>query len=312
MQMMLQVALTESGPSGCFNRFGGGRARVAQAFGRLPPAALLLVSLVAVQLGSALATLLFSSLGPAGTAWASTMFSAVVLTVLARPWIDRRLREHAVLLLLFGLADACMVLPFFLALQRIPLGVASAITFLGPLGLAVATARRPLHFLWIGIAALGIGLLTPAVGGELDALGLGLAALAAAGWAGFVPLSKLAGRAFDGVDGLTLGLWASTAMLLPFALTEGSVLHAGAFDLGACLVVALLSAVLPMALEYRALQRMSARAYGILVTLEPAIGALVGAVCLGQGIGPRMSIAIACVTIAALGVTLSERHDHRN
>jgi len=240
------------------------------------------------------------------------MFSAVVLTVLARPRIDRRLREHAVLLLLFGLADACMVLPFFLALQRIPLGVASAITFLGPLGLAVATARRPLHFLWIGIAALGIGLLTPAVGGELDALGLGLAALAAAGWAGFVPLSKRAGRAFDGVDGLTLGLWASTAMLLPFALAEGSVLHAGAFDLGACLVVALLSAVLPMALEYRALQRMSARAYGILVTLEPAIGALVGAVCLGQGIGPRMSIAIACVTIAALGVTLSERHDHRN
>jgi inner membrane transporter RhtA len=127
-----------------------------------------------------------------------------------------------------------------------------------------------------------------------------------------VPLSKLAGRAFDGVDGLTLGLWASTVLLLPFALAEGTMLSAGAFELGGALGVALLSAVLPMVLEYRALRRMSARAYGILVTLEPAIGALVGAACLGQEIGPRLFIAIGCVTIAALGITLSERHDHRN
>ena len=309
---MLQIAMTESGPSKQVGRFGDGRLRVAQAFGRLPPTALLLVSLLAVQLGSALATVLFSSLGPAGTAFASTAFSAVVLTVLARPKLDRRLREHAVLILLFGLADACMVLPFFLALQSIPLGIASAVTFLGPLGLAVATARRPLHFLWIGIAALGIGLLTPAVGGDLDPLGLALATLAAVGWAAFVPLSKLAGRTFDGADGLTLGLWASTAMLLPFALAERSVLQAGALELGGALAVALLSAVLPMALEYQALQRMSARAYGILVTLEPVIGALVGAVCLGQAIGARMSIAVACVTVAALGVTLSDRQDDGN
>lgn len=308
---MPQIILSQLEPSARDRRPLGGRVRVAQAFGRLPPTALLLLSLVAVQLGSALATVLFSSLGPAGTAFASTVFSAVVLTALARPKLDRRLREHAVLILLFGLADTCMVLPFFQALERIPLGVASAITFLGPLGIAVATSRRPLHFLWIGIATLGIGLLTPAIGGDLDPLGLGLAALAAAGWAGFVPLSKLGGRAFDGVDGLTLGLWASTAMLLPFALAEGSVLRAGAFELGAALAVALLSVVLPMALEYRALQRMSARAYGILVTLEPAIGALVGAVCLGQPIGPRMAIAVGCVTIAALGVTLSEKSGGR-
>jgi inner membrane transporter RhtA len=249
--MMLQIAMTESEPSEQVGRFGGGRVRVAQAFGRLPPTALLLLSLFAVQLGSALATTLFSSLGPAGTAFASTAFSAVVLTVLSRPKLDRRLREHAVLILLFGLADACMALPFFLALQHIPLGIASVVTFLGPLGIAVATSRRPLHFLWIGIAVLGIGLLTPAIGGDLDPLGLGLAALAAVGWAGSVPLSKLAGRAFDGVDGLTLGLWATTAILLPFALAEGTVLRAGALELGGALAVALLSAVLPMALEYR-------------------------------------------------------------
>ena len=138
--------------------------------------------MLGVQLGSALATVLFSSLGPAGTAFTSTIFSAAVLTALARPRLDSRLRKHVLVLLLFGLADAAMVLPFFLALQSVPLGIASAISFLGPLGVAVATSHRPLHFLWNGIGALGIGLLTPAVGGDLDPLGLGLAALAAAGW----------------------------------------------------------------------------------------------------------------------------------
>ena len=140
----MQVVLTQSEPRGPRELPFGGGGRIARAFGRLPPTALLLLSLLAVQLGSALAIVLFLSLGPAGTAFASTIFSAAVLTILERPRLDRRLRRHAMLLLLFGLADACMVLPFFLALQSIPLGVASAIAFLGPLGVAVATSRRPL------------------------------------------------------------------------------------------------------------------------------------------------------------------------
>src|SRR5215475_5055223 len=305
--MTRSIAVSEGMPQDRKDVVPGGSVRVARAFGQLPPTVLLLLSMLSIQLGSALATTLFSSLGPAGTAWTSTALSALVLSALAPPKLDRRLRDHAWLVLLFGLVDAGMALPFSLALQSIPLGIASAIAFLGPLGVAVATSHRPLHFLWIGIGALGIGLLTPAVGGDLDPVGLGLAALAAAGWAAFVPLSKRAGRVFDGIDGLTLGLWASTALLLPFALAEGTMLRAGAFDLGGAFAVALLSAVLPMALEYQALQRMSARAYGILVTLEPAIGALVGAVCLDQAIGLRLSVAVACVTIAALGVSLSER-----
>jgi inner membrane transporter RhtA len=266
--MTLQIALTETGLRHRLQQFRIGRARVAQALGRLPPTALVLLSVLAVQLGSALATVLFSSLGPAGTAFATTAFSAAVLTALARPRLDNRIRKHTLLLLLFlfGLADVGMVLPFFVALQYIPLGVASAVTFLGPLVLAAATSHRPLHFLWIGIGALGVGLLTPAIGGDLDLRGLGLAALAALGWAGFVPLSKLAGRAFDGVDGLTFGLWAATGMLLPFALAEGPVLHAGIVELGGALAVAVLGTLLPMALEYRA---CSARPRGPTASSSP-------------------------------------------
>ncbi|HEY4249749.1 MAG TPA: EamA family transporter [Roseomonas sp.] len=296
----------------------GGAVPAASAFSRLPPPALMLLAIVSVQLGAALATVLFSSLGATGTAFATSLLSAAVLTLIARPRalfaIGSTLRRHFRLILLFGLVDSAMVLPFFLALERIPLGIASTVTFLGPLGLAVATSRRLVHFLWIGIAAIGVALLTPEIStgigtGGLDPIGLLYAAIGALGWAAFVPMSQRVGAVFPGHDGLALGLWASAAMLLPFALFQHGLFHAGFTDLLGALGVSLLGTVLPMALEFRALQRMSARTYGILVTLEPAVGALVGMLCLGQPASPRMVVAVVCVMLAALGVTLSDRRE---
>ena len=127
------------------------------------------------------------------------------------------------------------------------------------------------------------------------------------GWAAFVLLSKRLGKIFDGHDGVTFGLAAASVMLLPFALAEGRMIHGHLLEIGGALVVALLNAALPMVLEFRALQRMSARTYGVLVTSEPVIGALVGALFLGQVIGLSMFAAIACITIAALGITLLDR-----
>jgi inner membrane transporter RhtA len=307
--MTLQVAIAQSGPPDRDLRPSAVASGITRTFGRLPPTALLLLSILSVALGSALATFLFSSLGPAGTAMLSVGFAALVLSTLRRPKLDRRLRRHAGLILIFGLTNACMVLPFFLAIQSIPMGIAATITFLGPLGLAVMTSRRLGHFLWIGVALAGILLLTPEIGADLDPAGLGLAALAAVAWAAFVPLSKRTGAIFDGVDGLTLGLWMSTLMLLPFAFAEGTILHAQGLELAGAFAVAMLTAVLPMAMEFQALQKMSARAYGILVTLEPAVSALVGALLLDQALSGRAAIAIACVTLAAIGITLSEKSE---
>jgi inner membrane transporter RhtA len=307
--MTLQVAIAHSGPPDRDLRPSAVALGITRIFGRLPPTALLLLSILSVALGSALATFLFSSLGPAGTAMLSVGFAALVLSTLRRPKLDRRLRRHAGLILIFGLTNACMVLPFFLAIQSIPMGIAATITFLGPLGLAVMTSRRLGHFPWIGVALAGILLLTPEIGADLDPAGLGLAALAAVAWAAFVPLSKRTGAIFDGVDGLTLGLWMSTLMLLPFALAEGTILHAQGLELAGAFAVAMLTAVLPMAMEFQALQKMSARAYGILVTLEPAVSALVGALLLDQALSGRAAIAIACVTLAAIGITLSEKSE---
>ncbi|GAB2175298.1 EamA family transporter [Dongia sp. agr-C8] len=294
-------------------------ATIASGIQRLPPVVVMLLAIVCVQLGSALATVLFSRLGPIGTAFASALFSAAVLTLISQPRAlflhsGTLIRRHARLILAFGIVDVAMVLPFFLALERIPLGIAATVAFLGPLGLAVATSRRLIHFLWIGIAALGVALLTPEIGpmnGQegLDPLGLFYAAIAALAWAAFVPLSKMTGAVFPGNQGLALGMSVSALLLLAPALMEGSIASAGALDIAGALGVSLIGVVLPLVLEFHALQRMSARTYGILVTLEPAIGALVGVIFLSQPAGPRMILAVACVMLAALGVTLSDRRE---
>ena len=298
-----------------------GAAGIAFGLGNVPPTAILLLAIVSVQLGAALATVLFSSLGAIGTAFLSAFFSALVLTLVqgrkaVSPGAVAALGRHKLLLLGLGVTCAAMVLPFFLALQTIPLGIASTITFLGPLGVAVATSRRLVHFLWIAVAASGIALLTPLTGAEigagsggLDPIGLCYAAIAAVAWGSFVLLTKRAVQHFPGVGILGAAQGVAALLLLPLALAEGSLFQAGFADVAGALLVSLLSEVLPIALDFAALQRMSTRTYGILVTLEPAVGALVGVVCLGQPAEARMLIALGCVMLAALGVTLSDRRE---
>jgi len=303
--MTPQTAIALGTPGGGNDPAAGALSRLAAAAGRTPPTVLMLLSILSIQLGSALATVFFSTLGPAGTAFVSTVFSAIVLSLLRpRPTLDRRIIAHALFLLLFGVSVAGVILFYFIALQYIPLGIASTVAFLGPLVLAIATSRKLVDFLCIGLALLGLLLLTPEIGASLDPIGLFYAALAAIAWAAFVPLSKRGQIIFDGVGGLTLGMWVASLMIAPFAFAEGGLFTASGMDyLGAC-AVAFLATILPFAMEYRALRRMSARTYGILLTLEPALGAIVGAVFLAQGLGWLAVIAIFCVTLAAMGVTV--------
>ncbi len=288
-------------------------ASLSQLVNGLPPSLLVLLSILSIQISSALATFLFADLGPAGTTACSTLFAALALTLMAPPHLDGRLRQHAGLLLAFGLTETCLVMPFFFALQYIPLGIASAISFCGPLGLAIITSRRPLDFLWIAIAVAGLLLVTPNAGTDLNPTGLALAGLSAIAWAIFVLLVKRLGRVFSGNDGLAFGMWSACLFLIPIALYEGSVLRltahgwTGLAGLVGAAAVALLNVVLPLSLEFRALQRMSARTYGILMTTEPALGAVIGLIWLGQAIDLRTGLAICCVTLAALGVTLTEK-----
>ncbi len=286
----------------------GALARVASA---VPPPGLLLISIVSIQLGAVVAIDLFPVLGPVGTAFLRVAFSAVLLIAASRHTIAWSARRHAGALLLYGAILGVTNLTFYGAIARIPLGIAVAIEFIGPLGLAVATSRRGRDFGWIGLGVLGIALLTPQIGGALDPLGVALAGAAGLGWAGFIVMSGRIGRALPGTSGLAIGMAVAAFVVLPMELVAGGL---GNLDVGllvGALAVAILSTAVPLSLEFEALKRMTARTYGILVTLEPAVAALVGAILLGQAMGLTGLLAVACVTAAALGVTISDRRDSR-
>ncbi|MEO6578492.1 MAG: EamA family transporter [Candidatus Limnocylindria bacterium] len=272
----------------------------------MPPPALLLVSVVSIQLGAAVAVNLFEALGPIGTTFLRIAFSAVLLLVATRGQIGAGARRHVGLLLLFGCVIGAMNLSFYGAISRIPLGVAVAIEFIGPLGVAAFTSQRLKDFAWIGLAVAGLVLLTPDIGGDLDPLGVGLALAAGAGWASFVLISPRVARGV-GSGGLALAMAAASLFTLPFELAAGGLERLDVGLLAGALAVAILSTALPLSLEFEALKRMTARAYGIMVTLEPVAAAVVGALVLGQALPPTALVAIACVTVAAIGVTLSDR-----
>jgi inner membrane transporter RhtA len=285
---------------------GRGAGPFARAVAAVPPPGLLLVSIVSIQLGAAVAVHLFETLGPIGTAFLRIAFSAVLLLVAARRRIGPGARRHAGMLLLFGCVIGAMNMCFYGAIARIPLGIAVAIEFIGPLGVAAFTSRRLNHFIWIGLAVAGLVLLTPSIGTDLDPVGVGLALAAGAGWASFVLISPRVARAV-GDAGLALAMLVASLFVLPFELAAGGPERLDLGLLAGALAVAILSTALPLSLEFEALQRMTARAYGIMVTLEPVVATLVGVIVLGQALPPTALLAIACVTAAAIGVTLSDR-----
>jgi len=249
---------------------------------------------------------LFETIGPIATVFLRVAFSAVLLLVATRRHLRRLAWRDAAMLLVFGCVIGAMNMSFYGAIDRIPLGIAVAIEFVGPLGVAAITSRRPTEFLWIGLAVAGLALLTPSIGTDLDPVGVGLALAAGVGWAGWVLLSP---RVAEGVGdaGLALAMAVAAVFTLPFELVVGGLARLEPGVLAGAVAVAVFSTALPLSLEYEALRRMTARAYGVIVTMEPVAAALVGVAVLGQALAPNGLLAIAFVTVAAIGVTLTDR-----
>ena len=291
-------------PKATGRRFGA--RRISRAVAAVPPPALLLVSIVSIQLGAAVAIHLFETIGPISTVFLRITFSAVLLLVPARRALPRIGRRDAGMLLLFGCVIGAMNISFYGAIARIPLGIAVAIEFVGPLTVAAITSRRLTEFAWIGLAVAGLVLLTPSIGAELDPIGVALALAAGAGWATFVVISPRVGARIGRV-GLSLAMGVAALFTLPFELVAGGLDRLDLGVLAGALVVAIFSTTLPLSLEFEALRRMTARAYGVTVTLEPVAAAVVGAVVLGQALPTTGPLAIACVTVAAIGVTVGDR-----
>jgi inner membrane transporter RhtA len=276
----------------------------------VPPTALVMLSIVSVQLGAAIAKTLFDSLGPGGTVFVRIAFAALVLLVVVRPKLGGHDGNAYLVAGLFGLALALMNFSIYLAIDRIPLGVAVTLEFVGPLGVAVAGSRRMLDVLWVALAAAGILLLAPlgAFGGmDLDPVGVAFALLAGCLWASYILLSARTGSAFPGGTGLVIALCVGTIVLAPVgiagagsALLDPKLLIAG-------FGVAMLSSAVPFSLEMEALRKIPTRIFGVLMSLEPAVAALAGLVVLGERLGLRAVVAVVFVTVAAAGASLFGR-----
>jgi inner membrane transporter RhtA len=268
------------------------------------PTVLTLLAIASVQLGSAIAKHLFSQLGPGGTTFLRVGFGAIVLLLVWRPSLRGHRPSQYAMAALFGLTVAAMNLSFYFALDRIPLGIAVTVEFLGPLGLAVAGSRRALDLLWVGLAGGGVVLLSPGAGGaHLDAMGIVFALMAGVFWASYILLSARVGQIFTGGRGLAIALAVGGIALLPLGIVSAGGHLADPRLLLGGLVVALLSAVIPYSLELEALRSLPARVFGVLMSMEPAAGALFGFLILRQVLEPRAIVALALVSVASLGAS---------
>jgi inner membrane transporter RhtA len=267
--------------------------------------ALVLAGTSTVQLGAAFATELFDDLGPVGTVFLRVFFAAVVLVLITRPTLRGRSREAVRTVVVFGIVLGLMNLSFYEALDRIPLGIAVTLEFVGPLGVAIATSRTRADFAWAGMAALGIVLLGGGIGGDLDALGVALALAAGAFWAAYIVLAQRVGREFPGFDGIAIAMVVSTAILVIPGIAAGgsALLEPELLAIG--FAVAMLSSAIPYSLELEALRRLSAGTFGVLMSLEPAVAALVGFVALSQGLAQVELVAIGLVVTASAGALRS-------
>ena len=271
---------------------------------RAAAVALVLGAAVSPQVGAAFAVTLFDELGPAGAAFLRLAFAAVILLAIWRPRLAGDLRLAGA----FGVALGLMNWSFYEAIHRIPLAIAVTIEFAGPLLVAVIGSRRPLDGVWIALAAAGIVLLVGPGGGSVDAIGVGFALAAAIFWMAYIYLSKRVGAAFPGGSGLALAMAVGALIVLPAGVFQAGGALTEPDLLGAALVVALASSVLPYSLELVALRRLPEAVFGVLMSLDPAVAALAGFVVLGQDLGARDLVAIAMVIVASAGAaSLSHR-----
>jgi inner membrane transporter RhtA len=268
---------------------------------RIPPTLLVVVAVSSLQFGAAFAKTIFDEVGPGGTVFLRVLFAAVVLVAIWRPAVRGRTRADWRLIALFGLCLGAMNLAFYEAIERIPLGIAVTLEFVGPLGVAIAGSRRLLDLAWVVLAAAGIVLLSDFGTADLDGLGVALALGAGTLWAVYILLSARMGRVFPDGSGLALAMVAAAAILAPFGVADAGAELLAPEVLAVGAAVAILSSAIPYTLEMEALRRMPAGVFGVMMSIEPAVAALAGFIVLDEGLATRELVAILLVVAASAG-----------
>lgn len=270
--------------------------------------ALLLTAMASVQAGASIAKTLFPVIGPIGMVSIRVALGTIILCAVMRPWRTRITARTWRPLLIYGSSLGVMNMFYYLALSRIPLGLAVAIEFVGPLTVAVLSSRRLIDFCWILLAAAGLTLLLPIahIGVGIDPIGALCALAAGACWALYIVFGQKAG-ADHGAHAAALGSVISAVIVVPIGLIDRGQALFSMTVLIPGLFVAILSTAVPYTLEMIALTRLPARTFGILMSIEPAFGAVFGYVYLQEWLTAVQWTAIALVIVASIGATASSR-----
>jgi inner membrane transporter RhtA len=275
---------------------------------KLLAVAALMVSMSSYQFGAAIAKQLFPLVGAQGATAYRLGLGGLIMLLVRRPWRAFRNGNDATSLWAYGLSMGAMNLSFYMALRTIPLGLAVAIEFAGPMAIALFASRRVLDFVWIILAAIGLLLLLPLRGEvhALDPIGVMYALFAGAGWALYIVFGQKAGAAY-GADAVSLGIAMGALIAVPtgFIHTGSALLSPALLPMG--IGVAILSSILPYSLEMVALTRLPTRTFSVLLSLEPVIAALVGAALLSERLNSLQWVAITAIVIASAGAALSAR-----
>jgi inner membrane transporter RhtA len=260
------------------------------------------------QAGASIAKGLIPVIGAPGTTALRLGLSALIVCVVQRPWRSLPSRSAVGVIIVYGLALGTMNFVFYLALRTIPLGIAVALEFTGPLAVALAGSRRRADFLWIGLAVVGLLFLLPIAPTEraLDPAGVGFALAAGVCWALYIIFGQKAGRA-HGASASAWGMVIAAIVTVPVgvALAGRAILSPEVLPMG--LAVAVLSSAFPYTLEMLALRQLATKTFGTLMSLEPAVAALAGLVFLNERLTVTQWLAIAAVMIASMGTVRDDR-----
>lgn len=273
----------------------------------LPPVPAVLLAIISVQCGAAIAKSLFPVIGAIGTTSIRIGISAILLLLAYRPNLFQITPKQWKLVVPYGLSLGAMNLIFYLAIERIPIALAVTLEFIGPLLVAIIGSRRLIDYCWVLLAATGIVLIAPWSNNRIDALGVLLALLAGALWAAYIVLGGKISKIMNGGQAVSTGMLFAAILILPFGFYENGLVNLTPKLFGMGIALALLSSAIPFTLEMKALGQLPPRTFSILMSLEPAAAAICAFIFLQENLSFHEILAVVCVVIASAGSTLTAK-----
>lgn len=273
----------------------------------IPPLPAVLLAIISVQSGAAIAKSLFPSIGATGTASLRIGIAALILLIAYRPNFKALTAPQWKAVIPYGICLGAMNLIFYFSIERIPIGLAVTLEFIGPLALALFGSKRIIDFLWITLAGAGIVLIAPFSGKGVDITGMLLAILAGIFWAGYIILGGKISKIMDSGKAVATGMLFASILVVPFGLFSDHFSNITPSLFGIGIALALLSSAIPFTLEMKALKTIPAKTFSILMSLEPAFAALCALLFLEERLLFHEALAVLFVITASAGATLTSK-----